>query len=406
VLYRGYALELWGKHCKKILASLLRVGSYCWDGILFLIFCIVSGTLLDIQGPSLLTYLVIGMIYIVSLGRRAIFSSQGIFSLAIIPCAIPALFFCVLILPSLRSDCMTSIAALIWVLFSRWPLFVPCSRESIAYGHVIKKIFLFITLQGVYGVGLKYFHPLLLEPLEWAVTPISLKPDHIYPTKSKIHFFYEDKEEADKIEVHLSEVMQKLESSPLYDPTSPLILVQKNKCIGLPLSATELSDLQGCFYPIKGFSYIFREFFQVNHNEKIYYAHNNPYRAVVLHELSHQMVSHYYGKWCTVLLIEKWKNEGYAEYMVATGYYSKKAALLAIVEEGSLSNEILAEPFSIKKSSDQYEIEDYMAAFLQTRYALDVKHISPIDFFKNDYKIASAQEIKEWLMKPEAGEAE
>lgn len=87
--------------------------------------------------------------------------------------------------------------------------------------------------------------------------------------------------------------------------------------------------------------------------------------------------------------------------MAATGCYSTKDELLAIVTQTSLSDRILQDPFSKTKSAEQYTIDDYKAALIQTRYALDAKKIVPLEFMKSSYKLESAQEIKEWLMSEE-----
>jgi len=190
-----------------------------------------------------------------------------------------------------------------------------------------------------------------------------------------------------------------LQSSPFYRSAEELVLVQKNivqSIIGM--TAEQSLYMRGGHYALKQYSYYFSN---VNDNCSIdptYYAHNNSYRSVVLHELTHQLISRYYGK-ISNSFIEMWKNEGYAEYMAAIGYYSTQADLLAILIENPISDQMLETPFMRIMEEGDKNVHDYMAAFLQTRYALDVKHISPIDFFKTSYKPASAQAIKEWLMK-------
>jgi len=253
-------------------------------------------------------------------------------------------------------------------------------------------------LQGIYGTGLQLAYPSLLKPLEWQVTGPAMQPTHQYPSTTTIQFFYDDRKEADKIEAYLPKVVELLKSSPFYRNSEELVLVQKPKILQAGLTEEQLSYTRGGFYLPKQYSYYFTSTNDVFSPDEIYYSHNNPYHSVVLHELTHQMVSRYYGKWLTGISLETWKNEGYAEYMVATGCYSTKAELLAIITERSLSDRMLQDPFSRTKSWAQYRIDDYMAALVQTRYALDAKKVFPLEFMKSSYKLASAQEIKDWLV--------
>ena len=391
------------ENAKKNLTYILKIGRFIgacfWDACLLFVFGVASGILCYFAGPSITTYVLMGLLYIVTLGRRGLFSGHGVFSLAMLPCLIPSFLFCIVRLPGFESNTWSLIFAVIWIALSRLPLCVASSQHQTSRRNVIKKILFFIALQGIYGVGFQIACPSLFEPLESMVIEVPIypmTPKHRYPSATAIQFFYDDLQEAEKIEAHLPEVLEALKSSPFYQNAEDLVLVQKPRY-------QKFADDQktyggGCFHPLEQYSYYFSE---VNNApiflNDIYYSHKNPYRAIVLHELAHQMVSRYYGKWWTVLSVVSWKNEGYAEYMAATGCYRTKAELLAIITESSLSDRKLEGPFSGAQSSDGYGRSDYIAAFLQTRYALDEKKISPLEFFKSSYQLASAQEIRNWL---------
>jgi hypothetical protein len=254
-------------------------------------------------------------------------------------------------------------------------------------------------LQSIYSITIGLFYQSLIEPLEWQLSSEDLKPKNRYLSQTGIQFFYDNQIEADKIEIYLPEVIQTLKNSQFYLSSESIVLVQKDHCNHLDKMQEAIVSTRGFYYPPKQYSYYITSGNQDYPLDKIYYAHNNPYRSAVLHELTHQLVSRYYGKWRTKIFIETWKNEGYAEYMVAIGSYFKKEELWAILIENNLSDAIIENPFKGQKFFPSGNFEDYAAAFLQTRYALDVKKIPLLDFFKHSYKPASAKEIKDWLMK-------
>lgn len=400
MLYRDYLLTSNYQNYKESLTYLLQktltVGSYIWEICLFFVFCIISGALIDIEGFSLITHVLIGLLYLMIIGRRSLFSSHGIFSLTMLPCAIPGYVFCIFQLPELiSSDAVSFIDITLWIAIARWPLFLKRSSHKASLWNILKKLIFFWTLQSIYGLTLQFYNPSIFEPLEWRLTGVSFKPNDRYPSATGIQFFYEDYEEAEKIEEHLPQVIETLKNSPFYRNSEELVFVQKNK---LPQGGL-IKDLN--IYPrggcnaLKQYSYYFSEPNKSFPLDLVYYSHNDHYRSIPIHELTHQLVSRYYGKWLTVFSVETWKNEGYAEYMANTGCYLTKDELWAMIDSYPISDEILASPFS--KFLAQHDQEDYMAAFLQVRYALDVKKLSPIEFMKRSYKLASVQEIKEWL---------
>ncbi|MBM4223021.1 MAG: hypothetical protein FJ161_04410 [Gammaproteobacteria bacterium] len=258
----------------------------------------------------------------------------------------------------------------------------------------------FFALQTGYAITLYQCTLSYSEPLTWLAVPKGLKYDveKKYPTTSGIQFFYDDLETAKRIDKSLSEVISVLQTSPLYKGPDSLVLIQA------PSDALEdsknLANIWGLHNPGNQKSYYFTD--QKNENRyltaEFYNSHEHPDRAIIIHELTHQMVSKYYGKWNAILFIKLWKNEGYAEYMAATGYYSDKYHLLKILDANDVSDETLENPFpSRSKKEEDISFTDYIAALIQTRYALDEKKCSVFDFFKNEYKPASAQEIQEWL---------
>ena len=389
---------------KKILIALLKGGLFLLicvlDGCLSYVVLMGSSLLLDSEGPSLITYFVIGLCYIITLGRRGVFSSHGPLSFAMLPCFIPGPLFCISQFASLRSNSMILMVALIWIMLSRWPLLFRPSQNSPSLWYCLKKMVLLVALQRAYGMALESSYPALLEPLVWGfATPRYLKPDYVYPHQSEIQLFYENLEEAPKIEARLPEIIEILKDSPFYKTSEELVLVQKKKCAHQP-SRAQNARCNGTYLPLKEFSYFFTGA-DLRENDNVYYSRNDRYRAVMLHELTHQLVGRYYGKYFSLLFYSTiWKQEGYAEYMSAKGCYGTKAELAAILREKALPDTTLEDPFSKKQATmDPVIANNYMAAFLQTRYALDEKKISPLEFFERSYQLASAQEIKDWLMK-------
>jgi len=387
----------------QIFTYILKTGPVAracfWDGCMSFVFAILSIVLLDFEGPSFAPYSLMGLFYILTLGRRGLWSGHRFFSVAMIPCFIPSFLFCVLLLPPfISSDALAILGCGLWIALSRWPLWLKPFHGEVSKRNLICKTVMFVALQGLYGSGLQFYGPSLLEPLEWQATGLALKPKHRYLSETAIHFFYDDKDEADKIEAQLPKIVEILKHSPFYKNAEDLILVQKHSFQLTGLSLAQQAYVGGCHYIPKQYSYYFTSFNEMDTPDPIYYSHNNAYRAVVLHELTHQMVNRYYGKWWTGLSVETWKDEGYAEYMAGTECYGTKAELLAIIKEHALSDHKLQNPFSDIKSWKYYSVSDYMAAFLQVRYALDFKKISPLKLFKKTCTLASAQEIKEWLM--------
>ena len=374
--------------------------SCCVEGLIFLFFIIASVALLDVHGSCLTTVLLIAILYTLTLGRRVVFSSNRFFSFNNIAGVIPFFLFLSCMRPDLRSDTLSLIAVLIWIVLSRWPLLSTedLASEKISYHNVIKKLIFCSILQCFYGLIIEVYYPSLLKSLEWELSSEGLKPHHKYSSQTGIQFFYDDRDQADKIERYLPEVINTLKGSIFYKDSQDLVLVQKERCQHYGSTQEETDYASGFYYPIKQYSYYFTGANQNYTLNEIYYSHNNPYRSVVIHELTHQLVSRYYGKWLTMFFLDTWKSEGYSEYMAATGCYSKKSELLAIVTQYSLSDTSIENPFSRKKSFSEDWFEDYLSAFLQTRYALDEKKIPPLEFFKKSYKAVSAQEIKDWLM--------
>ncbi|MBM4222264.1 MAG: hypothetical protein FJ161_00450 [Gammaproteobacteria bacterium] len=227
-----------------------------------------------------------------------------------------------------------------------------------------------------------------------------LKPNLTYESKTNIQFFYDNKEEADRIETYLPEILATLKKSPFYTNDESLVLIEKFQMPNFEFINKNFDNTGGFFLPIKQYSYYLVEPNRSFTPELTYYSHNNRYRAVIIHELTHQLISRFYGKWFSLFFIPTWKNEGYAEYLTAQGYYSTKSELRAILYENNISDQTLEDPFS-KKRKNKYDLDDYMSAFLQTRYALDVQKISEPDFMKDAYQPASARTIREWLANEE-----
>jgi len=186
---------------KSIFNSMKEKGkllvSICWSVLLYLIFVLISALLIDIEGLSLITYVFMGFVYILTIGRHSIFSDHRLFSQATAPCFLPAFLFCLSRLPGfISSDLLGIVEIVIWVALSRWSLFVEPSKNSATYWSPIRKILFFTALQGVYGLGLQFTCPSLLEPLEWQITGKDLKPNNRFSSSTGIQFFYEDLREA------------------------------------------------------------------------------------------------------------------------------------------------------------------------------------------------------------------
>ncbi|MBM4222337.1 MAG: DUF1456 family protein [Gammaproteobacteria bacterium] len=98
--------------------------------------------------------------------------------------------------------------------------------------------------------------------------------------------------------------------------------------------------------------------------------------------------------------IPLWKDEGYAEYVAHQGEFPSKAELLKLIETDHNVAQRLMCPFSALEKY-QYMYQDYQAALIQVRYALDFKKTDLNDFFKNSYILATSEEIIEWLHRPE-----
>jgi len=392
---------------KKLFIGVNRIGRFviscCWDLLVWTVFIVASIIIIILEGPSLLGYIVTGSIYILAVGWRSIRSGHPIRSYGMLACYLPAPFFVIAMLLTLMpersgevSDAFFLVELVALVALSRIPLLIQSYSHNITLCSTMKKIGFFIVLQGFYGMSFQVLAPSLFEPFEWPLGLSDLKPTHPYPSATPIQFFYEDREDADKIEVELSEVLEILKSSPFYQNAESLVLIQKPHMVNLEFVDRDFENTGGSFSPTKQYSYYFTEPNQKFEPDMIYYANNNRHRAVVIHELAHQLVSRFYGKWISLAFIPLWKNEGYAEYCVGIGSYAQKSELRAILYEHALSDKMVEDPFSQDKNIT-YDVDDYMAAFLQTRYALDVKKISPLAFMKRSYHAVSAKEIREWL---------
>jgi hypothetical protein len=104
------------------------------------------------------------------------------------------------------------------------------------------------------------------------------------------------------------------------------------------LTASDSDILAGVYYRFKQYSYYFSEHGGMFSSNTVYDSHANPYRSMPLHELTHQMLERYYGKWYSMYFLETWKNEGYAEYLVGMDHYSTKAELRAILTEHNIKD--------------------------------------------------------------------
>ncbi|MBM4223022.1 MAG: hypothetical protein FJ161_04415 [Gammaproteobacteria bacterium] len=357
-----------------------------------------------LQGNNVFTYTAVGLLYLLIVGRRALWSGHDIFSKATISCFVPGLLFCIIWTPALVSyDLVLLCELMILVGLARWPLFFQHNKISFSWKIFAKKILFFFALQTGYAVSLYLIAPDYFESLPYPGQLSVLKCDleKKYPTISGIQFFYDDLETAKRIDKSLPEVISVLQTSPLYKGPENLVLIQApSDALQDLIKSQNLVNIWGLHNPGNQKSYYFTD--QKNENgystAEFYNSYEHPDRGVIIHELTHQMVSKYYGKWNAILFIKLWKDEGYAEYMAATGYYSDKNHLLKILNANDVSDETLENPFpSQSKKEEESSFTDYIAALIQTRYALDEKKCSVFDFFKNEYKPASAQEIREWL---------
>lgn len=271
-------------------------------------FFLASIVMLHVEGPSFLVSCLMGLFYILTVGRRGLFSGYGVLSLAMIHCLIPSPLLCIATVPNLiSSQASYMIEPVLWIALSRWPLFLKPAQHTASRWHIFKSISILVFIQGLYGSAFQFYYPNLLAPLEWRMIGPSLEPQYRYPSDSTIQFFYEDRQEADKIEAHLPEVIEVLKGSFFYRKAEDLVLVQKSKIAQDGLTEAQMSYTRGTFYLPKQYSYYFTSSNAAFASDEIYYSHNNPYRSVVLHELSHQMLSRYYGKWFSSIAIETWK---------------------------------------------------------------------------------------------------
>lgn len=327
-----------------------------------------------------------------------------------LPGFFPGMCFCIFTFPRLlASDALLVIECILLVFLSRWPLRFASSKDALSYQDILKKTIFFLALQSSYGLGLHILAPNYFDPLIWTGYPAAFKYDlqKMHRSSTGIQLFYDDRETAERIELALPTVIATLKASPLFQGAENLIIVQKpSNALSDLMIENKIPSILGAQISTNQNTYYFTGRTPVpSCYHPTYYAHNDPDRAVITHELTHQMVAHYYGKWAGMLYIELWKNEGYAEYMVAKGYYSKNSELLAILEASDVSDDLLQNPFNtINKKTDMVTFNDYIGALMQTRYALDVKKIPVLEFFKRSYKPVSAQEIKDWLMKDDQDE--
>jgi len=388
------------KHFFPVIKWVVRLLISCfWDLCVWAIFMVSNIFIVIGDGDSLLAYILMGATYILAVGWRGMRSSHPIRSYGMLPCYLPAPLFVMamwLTFTTEVSDFFVLVELVALVALARAPLFIKVSAQDRKRWSVVKKIVFFIGLQGLYGVSFQFCTPLLFEPFRWPLGLSEIKPTHQYPSATPIQFFYEEREDADKIEAQLPDVLNVLQSSPFYQNAESLVLIQKPHMVNLEFIDTDFDHLGGMFFHARQYSYYFTAPNQGIEPDMIYYAYNNRHHSVVIHELAHQLVSRFYGKWIGLVSIPTWKQEGYAEYLASTGCYGKKSELRAILYEYALSDKTVQYPFSQDKKIN-YEAEDYMGAFLQTRYALDVKKISPLAFMKRSYHAVSAQEIRDWL---------
>jgi len=389
----------------KGLQYLKIIFKYLFEICLVFLFDTMMLFIFALQGNNVFTYTAVGLLYLLIVGRRALWSGHDIFSKATISCFVPGLLFCIIWTPALVSyDLVLLCELMILVGLARWPLFFQHNKISFSWKIFAKKILFFFALQTGYAVSLYLIAPdyfeSLLYPGQLSVFKYDLEKK--YPTTSGIQFFYDDLEVAKRLDKSLPEAISILETSPLYKGPENLILIQSSYPNPKEIMKNQKSGtLLGMCNLLNQSSYYFTDQIDIDNSlPAIFYdSYKRLDYAVITHELTHQMVSKYYGKWSSLLLsIDTWKHEGYAEYMAATGYYSDKNHLLKILNANDVSDETLENPFSSRsEKEEESSFTDYIAALIQTRYALNEKKCSVFDFFKNEYKPASAQEIREWL---------
>jgi len=399
MFYTHFALtfhnKMWIPSVDDLRKSCIFVFSCLCDAMFSFVVLEGGAVLIHHEVPVAIMYGLTGIAYVATLGRRALISGHRVFSLAMLPVFIPLPMWFLSHMPCVRINVTPIVVSFLWIIGSRWPLYFPSSQRKSSSWSILQKGLVFVALQSAYGVTLQRFYPAFHETLMWPGSMYHLRPDYRYPTKSGLQFFYKNRNEADKIEARLPEVVAILKDSPFYQTLEELVLVQKKHRIPNAPPRSVYARQQGVFSTAKARSYFFTgaEGMPI---DPVYYARNDLYRSLVLHELTHQLVARYYGKWSNILFYStRWKQEGYAEYMIATQSYSTKAELAAILRERELSDFLLEHPFATE--SKRHDVTHYMAAFLQTRYALDEKNISPFEFFERSYTLAPASVIREWL---------
>lgn len=387
---------------------LLSLAKDLFLSILFLF--IVKGSIL-VLGNRLSTYLLPSLFFALLICRRSV-PKASFFAKEHRLFWVPGVCFIILdLLSSLDvlktfykpyENVFDLIACIIFIIIARAPLYYAKQSGLKVCRLSYKNTFLFFLLQMFYG-GL-FFYSGFYQIEKRSIFYEIIMPSHLkhYLHNSGVTFYYEREEIADRIASVLPDVMQTLKTSPLYSEDISFVLIErKNDSFkDDPLfSNTKTENAQGFHDPITG-TCTYPASSEISLDEDKYFDINPDYR-VVAHELTHHMVRVYcdkvYGFPTYNLFLPLWKNEGYAEYMATKGYYTK-SDWLDILSENNVSDSLLEKPFDLAHIAfKHYTYKDYMAACIQTRYALDYKGISVFDFMKSSYKPASAGEIKAWL---------
>jgi len=377
----------------------IMILSCLWDLALWGLFLIGVLSLIDFSGLSFGTYCGVGLLYSFTAGHRWVTLCPKVFSYAVLPMLIPCYFIFWKSGYELFWGMDDLIILPLCLSISRLPLYWQSSTSQTFFKRQQNRIFL-ILLQGIYGVLIHACNPLFLEQFEWTITP-SFKPGERYEsTAHDLQLYYDDPTEAERIDILLPGVIETLKTSPFFSNSASLILCQKNN-FDNPHQQNDDHDnhILGHYHPWKRHSYVY---FADEKNLDL-----NGYRVIMKHELTHQMVHRFYGVFSGLFgLIPLWKDEGYAEYIAYQEELITKEELLKIIETDPIVTERLYDPFSPNRSKSQYGAEDYQAAYIQTRYALDYKKIDPKDFFRNSYSLAPVKEIQEWLISVNADNME
>ncbi|MBM4222759.1 MAG: hypothetical protein FJ161_03030 [Gammaproteobacteria bacterium] len=369
--------------------------SVLWDLILALIFDIVGRLWFDIMGVTLFAHASLGFFYTFTLGRRWVNSQHKIFSYATLPMFIPCYFIFFNTTHEIFWGFNDLIISLVVLLISRTPLYFKQSTEMSFLAKQKNRVFL-ISIQMLYGFLIQICIPNFLEPLEWVLTP-EWKPGLQYESVSpQIELYCENIISSQKINTIIPDVIEKLQTSPFFHHNIHFKLCQKKKFIHPFQEIKEYHEYVGGHYePRKNYTYVYGNF-----DDSV---DLNLYKTVIVHEFTHQMVHEYYGRWKGIIMrfIPIWKDEGYAEYVANQNQFLSKKELLDLIQTNEDVASRLSDPFTISMQENDIRYEDYQAALIQVRYALDYKKANVKDFFSNSYLLATKEEIIEWLHLPE-----